>query len=133
MRRPLALRLLSATGCALALGCALGDLFAPSTFEELTLTFEGPTTLQVGSRLPFTITVRAGGNVVASPRLRLLVADTQHVALTPTQDTLVGRKVGTTTLTARLEDSILTDTVPTLVTTLKVSGGGGPLQGSIAP
>jgi hypothetical protein len=120
------MRLLSGTGCALVFGCAVGDLFAPSSFEEMTLTFEGPTSLQVGTRAPFGITVRAGGELVPNPRFQLLLADTDHVAMTSTRDTLVGRKVGTTTLTARLESSILTDSLPTLITTLKVLGGPPP-------
>jgi len=130
------MRLLSATGCALAVGCALGDLFMPSTVEEMTLTFEGQTDLQVDSRTPFAITLRAGGEVVPNPRFELLIGDTQHVALAPSGDTLVGLKVGTTTLTARLESSILTDTAPALVTSLRVTGGGGPLlspQPRVAP
>ncbi len=105
-----------------AVGCGLADVFRSTGAEAVTLVYQGVTLVPLDSTVPFTVTVQVGGATLSQPRLRITSSDTSVIALTPRNDSLIGRKIGTATLTIRLENSMLTDsaTAPTLVQPLHV-------------
>ena len=70
--------------------------------------------------MPFGVVVAAGGTQLDQPHLALTSSDTGVFVVTAGQDSLFAKKVGTATLTIRLESSLLTDSAATLVQLLKV-------------
>ena len=105
------------------LGCGLADVFRPSRAERVVLTYQGPDPLSVGIPGAFTILVEAGGVAVPYPQLLLSVSDTLTIVLTTDQDSLLGKKSGQADLIVRFHNSLLGDSLPTLVQRIHVTGG----------
>ena len=105
---------------AAALACGFADVFRSSGVERVTITYTGDTVLHRDSTVPFGVVVAAGGTQLDQPHLGLTSSDTGVFVVTAGQDSLLAKKVGTATLTIRLESSLLTDSAPTLVQLLKV-------------
>jgi hypothetical protein len=111
---------LTAVGGTVALACGLGDVFASTGLEPVTLTYQGPVCLPVDSTAPFTVVVEAGGHVLPQPRLGIVSSAPSVLEVTPGLDSLRGKANGQATLTIRLESSLFTDTAPTLAELLRV-------------
>lgn len=121
---PWPIRLALAGVVVACFGCGLADVFRPSRTERVTLTYQGPTQLSVGVPTPFTVIVEAGGVVVPHPQLLLSVSDTLTFVVTTNPNSLLGKKNGNAVLTARFHNSLLlTDSLPTLVQQVNVTGG----------
>jgi len=104
-----------------ALGaCGLRDAFAGPRLEPVVLTYEGDTALARGTTVSFLISVSVNGVAVPNPRLALTSSDTTIIAITAGGDSLAARALGRAALTVRLESSVLTDSLPTLVEGLRV-------------
>ena len=119
---PVSLALL---GAPAALGCGLPDLFAPAGLADVSFTFVGDSTIRVGDRIPFAIIVEAGGSELLDVQLRTLLNGNEAVALTESGDSLVGVQVGRGELHVWLVSSLVTDSEPSFIQTIKVQGGGG--------
>jgi hypothetical protein len=107
-------------------GCGLPDLFAPPGMGDVAFTFVGETTLRIGDRSPFSVVVHADGHEISTPRLRILLSQTDSfVAFTPSGDSLVALDRGNAELQVWLESSVLTGTAPNFVQEIRVQQGGG--------
>lgn len=113
-------------GVILLGACAVFDLFEPTGPHPVIFQYTGVTTLRVGDRAPFTVTVLVDGVAFPRARLRIAILDSTIVALTVSGDTLVGRKAGRTDLHILLEHSLFTGDPSDTTVALHVSGGGGP-------
>jgi len=113
---------LTAIGGMAALACGLGDVFSSTGPEPVSLIYQGPTEVTRDSTVGFTVIVEAGGAPLSQPRLRITSSDEATVALIPERDSLKGVKVGSATLTIRLESSLFPDTAtaPTLTQEINV-------------
>jgi len=122
MRPPHAVTRLALTGFGgmATLACGLSDVFRSSGLEAVTIIYQGPTCIPVDSTEPFTVIVEVGGAQLLQPYLSITSTNPSVVGITSGLDSLVGKMTGQTTLTIRLESSILTDTAPTLAQSLKV-------------
>ncbi|TLY55215.1 MAG: hypothetical protein E6K55_04005 [Gemmatimonadetes bacterium] len=120
MRMRLAALLTATSGLAAALGCGLSDAFASARLEGVVLTWSSDSVLTQGATVPVVITVSTNGTPVPSPRLALSSSDTTIVAVNAAGDSLSARALGKAVVTARLESSVLTDSLPTLTQSLRV-------------
>jgi hypothetical protein len=111
---------LTGFGGIAALACGLSDVFRSPGLEAVTISYQGPTCIPVDSTEPFTVVVEVGGAQLLQPYLRITSTNPSVVGITSGLDSLVGKMTGQTTLTIRLESSILTDTAPTLAQSLRV-------------
>ena len=105
---------------AAALACGFADVFRSSGVEQVTITYTGDSVLHRDSTVPAGVVVVAGGTQLDRPHLVLTSSDTGVFVVTAGQDSLFAKKVGSATLTIRLQSSILTDSAPTLIQSLKV-------------
>ena len=105
---------------AVALTCGFADVFRAAGSEPVTITYVGDTILHRDSTVPFSVVVETNGGPLPAPRLRLTSSDTSIFDLTAGRDSLWAKRNGTATLTIRVESSILTDSAPTLVQSLRV-------------
>jgi len=105
---------------AAALACGFADVFRAAGPEAVIITYVGDTILHRDSTVPFRVVVEAGGGEVPAPRLRVTSSDTSVFDLTAGQDSLWAKRIGSATLTIRVESSIITDSAPTLAQSLKV-------------
>ena len=105
---------------ATALACGLADVFRSSGVAQVTITYTGDSVLHRDSTVPFGVVVTAGGTELDRPHLDFASSDTSVFVLTAGQDSLFAKKVGSATLTIRLENSLSTDSAPTLAQRLKV-------------
>jgi hypothetical protein len=105
---------------AAALACGLADVFRSSGVESVMITYTGDTVLHRDSTVPFGVVVTAGGTDLQGPHLDFASSDTNVFVITAGRDSLFAKKVGSATLTIRLESSIVSDSAPTLVQALKV-------------
>jgi len=105
-----------------AVACGLVDVFQSSGAQAVTLVYQGDAFIRLDSTIAFAVVVQVGGATLSRPHLRITLSDTSIVALTPGADSLIGRKTGNATLTARLESAMLADsaTAPTLAQALHV-------------
>lgn len=113
----LALTLL--TGIA-ATACGLSDVFSSPKLETVVLTYQGPSVLTQGERVPFTVAVTVNGTPLPNPRLQITSSSPTVVAVTAGRDSLVALSQGKDTLTVRLQSSILSDSAPTIIQPLRV-------------
>lgn len=111
---------LTVLGGMAAVGCGLVDVFASAGLEPVVLTYQGDTVVSLGTTVPFSVVVRAGGALLSQPRLRATSSDTTIFAVTTGQDSLRATNLGRATLTVRLASSILTDSAPTLQQDIRV-------------
>jgi hypothetical protein len=111
---------LTGFGGIAALACGLSDVFRSPGLEAVTISYQGPTCIPVDSTEPFTVVVEVGGAQLLQPYLSITSTNPSVVGITSGLDSLVGKMTGQTTLTIRLESSILTDTAPTLAQSLRV-------------
>ena len=111
---------LTGFGGMATLACGLSDVFRSSGLEAVTIIYQGPTCIPVDSTEPFTVIVEVGGAQLLQPYLSITSTNPSVVGITSGLDSLVGKMTGQTTLTIRLESSVLTDTAPTLAQLLKV-------------
>ena len=116
----LAALLTATSGLAAALRCGLSDAFASARLEGVVLTWSSDSVLTQGATVPVVITVSANSTPVPSPRLALSSSDTTIVAVNAAGDSLSARALGKAVVTARLESSVLTDSLPTLTQSLRV-------------
>ena len=101
-------------------GCGLSDAFAEPRLEAVMLTYLGDTTVTRGTSVALAIGVTVNGVSVPNPRLALSSSDTTVFSITAGGDSLAAHALGRATLTARLESSVLTDSLPTLVESIRV-------------
>ena len=101
---------LTVVGGMAFLACGLGDVFSSTGPEAVSVIYQGPIEVIRDSTVGFTVIVEAGGAPLSEPRLRITSSDEATVALILGQDSLRGVKVGTATLTIRLESSLFPDT-----------------------
>ena len=104
--------------------CGLTEVFRPSRLGDVELSFDGDTVLARGETVPFSVTVTAGGSEVADPVLTYAVSDIAIMRLTADSAALIAVGNGSATLTVRLLGSIFTDTLPTFIHAIRVTGGG---------
>lgn len=116
----LAALLTASSGLAAALGCGLSDAFASHRLEAVVLTYMGDSVLTPGTTVPFAIAVSANGVPIPNSRLAFSSSDTTIVAVNAAGDSLSARALGKAVLTAQLESSVLTDSLPTLTQSLRV-------------
>jgi len=112
-------RLLLAGAWILA-ACGLNEVFRPSRLGDVELVFVGGPDVIRGEQTPFSVTVTAGGTVVADPLLAYAVSDTAVMQLTADSTALIGVANGNATLTVQFLGSIFTDTLPTLIVDIRV-------------
>ena len=105
-----------------AVACGLVDVFQSSGAEAVILVYQGDAFIRLDSTVSFAVDVQVEGATLSGPHLSITSSDTSIVALTPGGDSLIGRKTGNATLTARLESAMLADsaTAPTLAQVLHV-------------
>jgi hypothetical protein len=107
--------------CGVAvLACGFADVFRSSGVERVTITYTGDSVLHRDSTVPFGVVVTAGGTELERPHLAFTSSDTDVFVLTAGLDSLFAKKVGSATLTIRLESSLSSDSAPTLAQRLKV-------------
>ena len=119
-RQTVRLGLAMAGGMA-ALACGLADVFRPAGPESVTIIYVGDTVLHRDSTVPFSVLVAAGGTPIDRPQLTMWSSDTSVFDLNTGRDSLTAKaSIGTATLMIRLQNSILTDSAPTLAQSIKV-------------
>src|SRR5215472_6366796 len=102
--------------------CGFGDLFRTAGPRDVTITFVGDSSLFVGDTAAFTIVVTANGMPVANPNLTIASSDTTIFTINAARDSLRAIGNGNARLTARLNDSAFTDSLPTLSIRIRVRG-----------
>ena len=118
-RQTVRLGLAMAGGMA-ALACGLADVFRPAGPESVTIIYVGDTVLHRDSTAPFSVLVAAGGTPLDRPHLTMWSSDISVFDLNTGRDSLKAKSIGTATLMIRLQNSILTDSAPTLAQSIKV-------------
>ena len=118
--------LASAAVAALIGGCGLPDVFQAAGLKDVVITYVGDSLLNTGTRVAVTVSVVAGGEPLPNPRLRFSTSDPTVMALTAVGDTLVACHSGQAQLLTYLISSMVTDTTPTAVHIIRVSGGPPP-------
>ena len=103
-----------------ALACGLADVFRPAGPESVTIIYVGDTVLHRDSTVPFSVLVAAGGTLLDRPHLTMWSSDISVFDLNTGRDSLKAKSIGTATLMIRLQNSILTDSAPTLAQSIKV-------------
>ena len=91
---------------------------APGKVGHIAMAFAGDSTVIAASRTLPPISVTNDGAPVPSPRFRLSSSDTNVLAIAG--DSLVGRRLGTATLTATLESSLFPAEGPKLTQNIRV-------------
>lgn len=109
-----------ALGGIAGVGCGLAEVFASTGLEPVVLAYQGDTVVALGTTVPFSVIVQAGGATLAQPNLVVTSSDDARLTVTPGQDSLRAVGLGKATLTIRLESSILTDSAPTLLQPIRV-------------
>ena len=107
------------TGTVLV-SCGFADLFRSARIGDVTVTYTGPTVLNVHDTVPVSVTVTAGGTPMTDVLLSITSSDTSIIALSARSDTIFARDNGLETLTIRVVGSIFTDSFPTLLQQVRV-------------
>src|SRR5438105_11041903 len=110
----------TAVGAMAALACGFADVFRPAGPESVTIIYVGDTVLHRDSTAPFSVLVAAGGTPLDRPHLTMWSSDISVFDLNTGRDSLKAKSIGTATLMIRLQNSILTDSAPTLAQSIKV-------------
>ena len=110
-----------------AAACGLADVFSSPGPTGVVLHYGGDTTLFIGVVVPTRVTALVSGVPVANPRLRYSSSDTLIIQLVHNGDSVVGQKPGRATISVWLESSILSDSLPTLAESLRVTGKPPPV------
>jgi len=118
--------LASAAVAALIGGCGFPDVFRGEGLKDVVITYLGATVLTTGDRVAVAVSVVADGEPLPDPRLRFSTSDNTVLALTPIGDTLVACHSGEAQLLTYFISSMVTDTAPTAVDTIRISGGPPP-------
>ena len=118
--------LASAAAALTIAGCGLPDVFQAAGLKDVVITYLGDSVLTTGTRVAVRVSVVAGGEPLPNPLLHFSTSDPTTLALTPVGDTLVACHSGQAQLLTYLISSMVTDTVPTAVDTIRVSGGPPP-------
>jgi hypothetical protein len=117
-----------ATLGALAAGsCGLADVFRSAGPKDVVIRYVGDSVLNTGQRVAPDVSVTAGGEAVANPRLTFSSSDTTVLALIPIGDTLVACRSGRVQLTIRLISSMITDSSLSGQGSIRVTGSGPPM------
>ena len=103
-----------------ALACDAGSVFEPSSVASVEMAYLGDTVVAVAARVAPEVGVRHRGRDVDRPALRFLSSDTTILAVSPSGDSLIGRRRGLVTLTVRLESSLFPEQKPAIVKSLRV-------------
>lgn len=103
-----------------ALGCHVSDVTAPVGAPDVRLQFRGDSQMVAGTRALPLVTVTSRGSVLAGQRVRFTSSDTTIVALSSRGDSLVARRLGRSTITARVENSLFPENPPSAARTIVV-------------
>lgn len=114
---------LASVGGAAIAACGLVDVFRPAGLKNVVVRYVGDSVLSVGTRVAPVVTVTADGAAVPTPRLRFASSDTTVLALIAIGDTLVACRSGHVALTIRLVSSMVPDSTPAGVDSIRVTGG----------
>ena len=98
--------------------CHVADVMSPGRVGRIAMTFSGDSTIIAAARAFAVINVTNDGAPVSAPRFRLSSSDTTVLAIAG--DTLIGRRLGSATLTATLESSLFPANGPRLAVTFRV-------------
>jgi hypothetical protein len=118
---------------ALVLACVTCDAttaLRPPEARDVTLDWSGDTVVVVGGSLVPTLSAEIDGEPYAIARIALVSSDTSVVAIAPDGRTLLGRRLGHATLTARLLSTTL-ETIPTLAREVVVSPAAVRIGGGV--
>ena len=99
------------------LACAAFD---SSRVEPVVLSWASDTVLTHDSTVALVIGVSANGVPIPNPRLAVSSSDTTVVRVNAAGDSLFANGLGRASITVRLESSVLTDSLPTLIQSLRV-------------
>lgn len=102
--------------------CSFGDLFRTAGPRAVSITFTGDTVLFVGDTATFAFAVTANGVPVSNPNLTIESSDTSIFRLNAARDSLFALGNGNARLTARLNDPIFTDSLPTASIRIRIHG-----------
>lgn len=109
--------LTASSGLVAVLACAAFD---SPRLEPVVLTWVSDTVLTQDSTVALVIGVSANGVPVLNPRLAVSSSDTTVVRVNAAGDSLFASGLGRASITVRLESSVLTDSLPTLIQSLRV-------------
>ncbi|NUQ22021.1 MAG: hypothetical protein HOQ09_13815, partial [Gemmatimonadaceae bacterium] len=120
-RRVSAIRSLLPVAVALAaLSCHVSDVTAPVGAPKLRLEFRGDSQMVAGTRALPLVSVTSGASTLAGQRLRFTSSDTTIVSLSAGGDSLVARRLGRATITARVENSLFPENPPSATRSIVV-------------
>ena len=103
--------------------CDASGVLGPPRVENIVLTYTGDSSVVIGGRFAPQIDVRLDGAPMPEPRLRFLSSDTTIVAINARGDSLIARRIGSATVTAVLESSMLPKHPPAVTQRIDVTVG----------
>lgn len=103
-----------------SLTCHVADVTGPASARDVKIAIEGDSNVVMGARALPVVRATAHGDPIVRPRIRLLSSDTMVLAISSGGDSVVGRKLGSVTLTAFLESSLFPDAPPAATRTVRV-------------
>src|SRR5439155_17090291 len=99
--RVVTLLALIALGGVTAVGCGLTDVFSPAGLKSIVVAYQGDSVVAPGATIPFTVTVRVGGDLQPTPSLSVILIDTAILVVTVGQESLRGTTTVWDNLTVR--------------------------------
>jgi hypothetical protein len=117
---------LALCGAACGAGCGLSDVFATPGAGAVVFVWQSDSVLGDGQVIPILITVLAGAEPLAGPRLEVTIPDTTIIAFDATGDSIVAKRSGRADVVVELRSSLTTGVSPDTVFTIRVIGAPPP-------
>lgn len=113
LRRPFPQRAVLVVFVSLSsLTCHVSDVTGPATVRDIQLAISGDSVVVMGAQALAVVRATSAGKPVTRPRIQLVSSDTMILAVSADGDSVVGRALGTATLTAQLQNSLFPDPPP---------------------